>query len=296
MKNPSHSLRAAAFAAGSLLACAASAAAQVTYGTYEQPLEGRRYETLRALANYVDEAAQQALQEAIADARYGSAAERRQLVYIRQFARQADNFHQRVDNYQADPGDVADEVEILGVRARRASARTRALESTRDDFTRITDAIDRMKRLMNGEDVQVPSAYGTTEDYERDYGPFGGYGTGVRGFTGAEVQQFRQLGRDLNVSANRAWRLAQRSSNVAGVERYIASLQHFATQAADLQRRADEKVMDVNEVGPVVTHLLEDARAADRDMRQGRVLRDVWYEWTHAISLLTQMNDMVTRR
>jgi hypothetical protein len=278
-----------------LVACASSASAQVTYGTYEQPLEGRRYETLRALANYIDEAAQQGLQDAIADARSGSAAERRQLVYVRQFARQADAFHQRVDNYQADPGDVADEVEILAVRAKRASTRTRALQGARDDFQRITDGIDRMRRVLNGEEVQVPSGYGTTEDYERDYGPFGNPSRYPRGFTEAQVQQIRQVARDLDTSASRAWRLAQRSSNVADATRYISDLEHFASQVSDLHRQVDQN-LDVNQVTTTVGHLLEDARAADRSMRQGSVLRDVWYEWTRTISLVQQLNDLVTRR
>src|SRR2546426_11508579 len=51
----------AAVAVAALAAGAGRASAQTVWGTYEQPLEGRRFETMRALAHYLDEAAQDAL-------------------------------------------------------------------------------------------------------------------------------------------------------------------------------------------------------------------------------------------
>jgi hypothetical protein len=299
MKIPSRSLRAAALAAGSLFACAGSASAQVTWGTYEQPLEGRRYDMLRALANYLDETSQAMLQSATQDARSGTAAQRRLIPTVRTFVRQAQEFHRSVDSYQAQPDDVVDDVNFMIVRAKRLSDRLRAsrgFASTQSDWRNVNDALDRMRRLLAGEDVQVPPAYGDLEDTERDYGPFRDVYQGTRGLTGASLQEFRRLAHDLDASAARAVQLAQQGGATPGGDRFMSDLQHFATQADNVHQRADANVVDPSEIAPIVSHLLEDARAADRNMRQAGALRNVWYEWSRAMSVLSRMNDLVTQR
>jgi hypothetical protein len=293
-----HGLRATVVAAGVVLAGGASAGAQVTYGTTEQPLEGRRYEIMRALANYLDETAQAVLQSAVQDARSGTATQRRLIPTVRTFVRQAQDFHRSVDSYQAQRDDIVDDVNYLIARARRLNDRLRtqrAFASTYSDWRSVNDALDRMRRLLAGEDVQVPTPYGDVEDVEQDYGPFRDVYQGTRGMTGASLQEFRRLAHDLDASAARVSDLAQRSET-AGNDKLLADLQHFASQAEDLHRRADANVVDPSEIGPVVSHLLDDARAADRNMRQPGSLRNVWYEWSRTMSILSRMNDLATQR
>jgi hypothetical protein len=49
------------------------------------------------------------------------------------------------------------------------------------------------------------------------------------------------------------------------------------------------------EFGPVLTHMLEDARAADRSMRQARMFSDAWDEWQKTIGILEQLDALVRR-
>ena len=79
----------AAGAAGALLGLSWQAgSAESPYGTRDRPLEGQRYETLRALANRLDETARGALEGAAAEARRGasSSEEDRFMPSIRSFA------------------------------------------------------------------------------------------------------------------------------------------------------------------------------------------------------------------
>ena len=90
-----------ALAAASVVALAAgadTASAQTVWGTYEQPLEGRRFETMRALAHYLVEAAQDALAGTLQTRRRGSPTDRRYITAVRDFARQAESLHTRMDD------------------------------------------------------------------------------------------------------------------------------------------------------------------------------------------------------
>src|SRR5205809_6521900 len=90
-------------AAGVLLgASLPSAMAEAPYGTRGRPLEGQRYETLRALASHLDETARGALEGAADESHRGasSSEEDRFLSSIRAFARGAESFHRRVDDYR----------------------------------------------------------------------------------------------------------------------------------------------------------------------------------------------------
>src|ERR1700687_1687110 len=153
-----------------------TAFAQTTYGTYEQPLEGRRYETIRALANYVDETAHDAYDAAREDARHGSRTARTLLPALRSFATAAADFHDRLDNYDASTADVPDDVDALTVRARRIEARlrnARGVGSTAQAWPDVMDGLDRMKRAVAGQDVEVPYGGSGSADYGRDYRPHG---------------------------------------------------------------------------------------------------------------------------
>jgi hypothetical protein len=274
-----------------------------TYGTRNRPFEGRRYETMRALAHYLDETAQSALETAVDDARRG-ASERRVLPLIRDFARRADDFHTLMDNYEANRQDVPPRVIDLITRARRVNDRfgtAYVASSTREDWTSVIDVLDRMKRLMAGEDVQVPAAHAGFEDYDRDYGMFGGVrrtsdaGASVLGLSGSRLEDFRRLAHDLDESALRSHQVAEtnRANYMMNQQDFLSDLRRFAERAHDVHVRADAGDVNPREMGPIVNQLLQDARATDRSLRNTKAFPQVWDQWAQTIDILDRMADLV---
>jgi hypothetical protein len=273
------------------------------YGTRNSPLEGRRYESMRALAHYLDETAQSALQTAVEDARRG-ASERRVLPLVRDFARRADEFHNLMDNYEATRQDVPTRVIDLITRARRVNDRfgtAYVAGSTREDWANVIDVLDRMKRLMAGEDVQVPMAHGRLEDYDRDYGMFGGVrrtgdtGGSRLGLSGSRLADFRRLAQYLDESALRSQQIAEtnRANYAMRPQEFLSDFRRFAERAHDVHLRADAGDVNPREIGPIVNQLLEDARATDRSLRDTRVFPEVWDQWTRTIDTLDSMAALV---
>ena len=296
------------------LAGARYASAQTVWGTYDQPLEGRRFETMRALAHYLDEAAQDALAGTVQARRRGTPADRRYITAVRDFARQAESFHTRMDDYDVSPFEVPDEVDYLAARARRVSQLVRgvgAYQGTYDDWNSVTDTLSRMRRVLNGEDVEVPAAHDEYGDYNRDYGYLGRGGTADRGtvttgrtdtyggypgttLTGARLQQFRELAHQLDTSASRTLAAAERGApNDDRARGILADLRHFAEQARNLHDRSDANEVAPREIGGIIDHLREDARLADRNMRDARAFSDAWGEWSRTIDVLNRMADLM---
>jgi len=293
----------------------ASASAQTVWGTYEQPLEGRRFETMRALAHYLDEAAQDALAGTVQARRRGTPADRRYITAVRDFARQAEGFHTRMDDYSVSQFDVTDEVDYLAARARRVNQLVRqvgAYQGTYDDWKRVIDTLGLMRRALNGEDVEVPPAHDEYGDYDRDYGYLGRGGNADRGtvttgrtdtyggtysggaLTGSRLQQFRELAHQLDTSASRTLAAAERSAtNNDRARSLLADLRHFAEQARSLHDRSDANELASREIGPIIDHLLEDARLADRNMRDALAFSDAWDEWSRTIDTLNRMANLV---
>lgn len=139
----------------------------------DRVLEGGRYRTMRALAHYLDERTQHALDQAAESAHHGDRSEQRFLGSIQHFSRQASQFHEQMDRYAESPWDVGDDIEHLTRDARRVSDRIRAahvFEHTWDDWDAVLDVLDRMERVQAGEHVQVPNAHRRGwRDYDRDY-------------------------------------------------------------------------------------------------------------------------------
>jgi len=71
----------------------------------------------------------------------------------------------------------------------------------------------------------------------------------------------------------------------------LADLRHFAEQASDLDRRCGADTLNPRDIGPVVGHLMDDARQNDRSMRESNVFPRV--EWAASIRLLEQMATIV---
>jgi len=277
------SFLAAMGAATMLLGAARPAApAENRYGTSEQPLEGRRYETLRALSENLAETARGALEGAADDGQRGASLseEDRFLSSIRSFARGTDDLRRRVDAYRAVPFDVPAQVDALTALAKEVSDRIRAehaLENTYDDWDAILDVLGRMSSLLRGRDVEVPPAHV------------------VAALSGPRLQEFRQLAHDLETSATQAHEQAKREVGKypARGKQFLGELHYFQVQSRELSTRADAARVEPQQIGPIVDGLLEQARQADRGMRDAQVFTSIRDDSGRAISLLLQMASLV---
>jgi hypothetical protein len=287
-------------AAAAVLMLGPAASAQTMSGTWAQPLEGRRFETMRALAHYLDAAAQDARAGAVRARRRGTAAERRAIAAVRDFASRAESFHTRMDDYELSHFELPDEVDDLTVRARRVSGVVRedsAYQNTYDDWDNVMDALDRMRRLLNGEDVDIPDARDEYGDYERDYG-YLRRGTGeddqAAALSDTQLQQLRDLARDLERQAESALQTADRSTSRYGrASGILNDLRGFVDSARDLSLRTDRGDLTAQEATALVDGLTQNARELERRMRDARAFADAWAAWTRVIETLDRMGSLV---
>ena len=269
-------------AASILMCCPVVLAAPpaVLFGTTPRPLAGPRYQTMRALARYFDTTAQGALEGAVDDARHGASPDASFVFSIRAFARSADDFRRTIDEYETKPFDVPSVVEALGARAGDIDEKLRAahtLESTYDEWDGLRDVLGRMTSLLAGQDVEVPAAYVSPV------------------LAGPALEQFRQLAHDLEISATRAHARAKKEQaryDRRG-EQFLGELGYFEAQSRDLHLRADAGDVAPQEIGPIVDHLLEEARLADRRMRDAQTFREVWDDSGRTITILQRMTTLV---
>ena len=115
--------------------------------------------------------------------------------------------------------------------------------------------------------------------------------------TGRDLQEVRRLSHDLDVQARRALATAERNTSDASGRgaQLLGDLRHFVNDSSALHERTDSDRIDPRDFGGVVTHLIEDARAADSSMRQARVFSDAWDEWQRTMNTLEQLDAIVRR-
>jgi len=257
-----------------------TATAQVDRPAQAQPLVGTRYLTMLGLARYLDATAQGALEGAADDVRHGSPSEARFLFAIRSFAGATHDLRLAVADRQATSVELPAQVADLSQRARLLNDQIRSahvLETTYDEWEAVADALQRMTLLLAGKDVEVPTAYV------------------VPALSGARLEELRRLASDLEVSATRAHDKATRAVGKYADrgQQFLGELRHFAIQSRDLRARADVGKVDPQGVGPLVDHLLEEARQADRRMRDAEVFTEVWDDSGRAIGILQRMASLL---
>lgn len=272
---------AATAAAGVLLGPALqTVSAETLYGTADRPLAGQRYETLRALAQHLDETARGALEGADDNARRETESAASFLWSISSFARGAEDFYGRVDNYRAVPFEVPASVDDLTTEAQQVNERirsARALESTYPDWKAILDVLGRMRLLLSGRDVDVPGAHV------------------VAPLLGARLEELRRLASDLDSSAIRAYETAKEKLGdyPERGRQFLDELHYFLARSRDLQGRVVAAQVNPQQIGPVVDRLLKDARDADRGMRAARVFTSTWEDSGRTITILERMAGLV---
>jgi hypothetical protein len=173
----------------------------------------------------------------------------------------------------AQVADLAERARLLNGRIRSAQA----LESTYDEWEAVADVLQRMRLLLAGQNVEVPTAYV------------------VPALSGPRLVELRQLASDLEVSATRAHDKASRAVGDYRErgEQFLGELRHFAGQSRDLHVQAKTGQVDPQRVGPIVDHLLEEARQADRRMRDAQVFTEVWDDSGRTITILQRMASLV---
>src|SRR5262249_53618500 len=179
-------------------------------------------------------------------------------------ADRTDSFHERMDTYATNPWDVDSEVRVLLTQARRVNSRMRritALRDLNDDWAAVVDDVNRMQRLLAGQDVQVPPAHANWN--ARDMGgrgyPDQGYGAPPAPgdnrtpyISGGDLDELRQLSHNLDVQARRALAVAEREQGTTYGPRgdMLADLRHFVSQTSSLHDRTDSDRLDPRDFGP----------------------------------------------
>jgi len=185
-----------------------------------------------------------------------------------------------VDGYRTTPFDVPAWLRDLTTRARQVNDRiraARALENTYDDWDAILDVLERTRLLLAGRDVAVPAAHV------------------VAALSGSYLQEFRQLAHDLDVSATQAHVQAKRDVGEyrARARQSLGELYYFQLQSGDFPTRPAATKVNPQQIGPLVDRLLEEARQADRRMRDARVFTSVWDDSGRTSAILRRMANLV---
>lgn len=301
----------AAFPALLTLCAALAANGETTYqfrfGVTGRPLEGRRYQTMRALAHYLDERAQYFSGQVFGTRGFSTSAEKKLLSDVSEFARRADHFHDRMDNYADSPYDVPSEVLALERRAQAVSTRLQqspAYRQSYDEWNDVLTVLDLMKRSLAGEEVRVPQAHAGFRDYDRDYEPFrepppapadeDRARSEGRNFSGPERAEFVRLARDLDELTNRirsriGW--IQRGRGSEG-DRYADELYHFNDEIHLFRMRIESGNLDSRDHALTIGHLIEDARRIDDWMRRGRAYPELSGDWAQVIERLNRLSEL----
>ena len=295
----------------------AQVSVQFRFGGRDHPLEGRRFETMRALAHYLDEQAQQVLSEASATGARGSR-QRRFLNDISEFARRASHFHERMDNYLDSPYDLPGEVLALERRAQAVSVRirdARVFPRTYRDWDGVLDVFNRMKSVLAGQEVQVPPAHRRDfGDHDRDYAPFqergdpndplarphvheryGEQGPDVLSESG--VRNLRSLAARLDDLTTQAHSMAEQGmvERSPRGENFTETLHHFNEDTRALRQRSDAGQAGRREMADSVNHLLSDAQGVDGRLRDVNADPQLRSQWGQVIETLNQMAQALQR-
>jgi hypothetical protein len=262
-----------------LLCVAASAQAETLYGTAGRPLAGPRYTTLRALSDHLAQTAKGALEATDDEAGRGNSSAARLVSSALSFARDSHEFQRVLSGYERLPFDVPAALAGLTTAAQEANDSVRVargMQNTYADWQAILDVLERMRLLLDGNDVLIPAPHV------------------VAALSGLRLQEFRELAAELTTSADRAHESAKRDLGEypSRGQQFLGELHYFAVQIRGLSQKSHAEI-NPQKMGPLVDALLDDARQADRRMRDARVFRSVWDDSGYTITLLHRMASLV---
>jgi hypothetical protein len=324
MKN----LHRALFLAGGLVLVSGMAAppagaqvrVQFRFGTPDRPLEGRRYQTMRALSHTLDQQAWEASNTANEMVSY-SPRTRNLVASIDDFAQRAADFHDRMDHYQTRPWDLPSEVTQLDNAARRVNRdmrRSRTWAPVYDQWNDVIVALDRMKQVLAGNEVVVPQPRGRFGDWDRDIGPFvsgyapdrdpnrreaGNYQGGAPGnptgnpyvqgntLNGRNLDEFRNQARQLDQTMARALENGQRSGRRD--ERLLGDMQRLNDQVSGLWQTVSTQPVSPSQWSSTIQGYLSEARAIQQGLQRTNAMPEARADVDRAIDELARMQQVL---
>jgi hypothetical protein len=256
-------------------------------------LSGSRYETMRVLSGRLVDRLEGTRDELRATREATS-----EMSALSELLERARRFRDGMENYSNPPRYVREDVNDLDRQARDLEARTRDVRvSTRayDEWRGALDVIDRMQRLLAGQDVDIPPASaptgGSTYPTYPTYPSTGGtYGT----LTGAALEDFRRTAHEIVVRGTLARDTAERGGTIYNDtdRRLLSDLSYFLSQARDLDSRAMSTTVDRRDVRPLVERLSDEARRLDSGLRASNAFSRSWTDWAEVMRGVQRLLDM----
>ena len=256
-------------------------------------LSGSRYETMRVLSGRLVDRLEGTRDELRATREATS-----EMSALSELLERARRFRDGMENYSNPPRYVREDVNDLDRLARDLEARTRDVRvSTRayDEWRGALDIIDRMQRLLAGQDVDIPPASapsgGSTYPTYPTYPSTGGtYGT----LTGAALEDFRRTAHEIVVRGTLARDTAERGGTIYNDtdRRLLSDLSYFLSQARDLDSRAMATTVDRRDVRPLVERLSDEARRLDSGLRASNAFSRAWTDWAEVMRGVQRLLDM----
>jgi hypothetical protein len=258
-------------------------------------LEGSRYETMRALADRLTERLE-GLREELRVTRNTQA----ETPVFADLLEKARRFRDRMQDYSTPHRYVRADVEELDRLAREYDDRTRNVSASSRAvqlWQGAQDVIDRMRRLLAGENVALPPR-GTEPSTYPPYPTSPTYPTGPSYgsiLSGTALDDFRRTAHEVVVRASLARDTAERAGGTysESSRRVVADMSYFVSGARDLETRASGSSVDRRDVRTYVDRLLEDARRIDRTMRDTSSYSGAYTDWAEVIRLLQRLSDIV---
>ena len=263
-------------------------------------LTQRGYEEMQQLARQLDEQAQHASDQAQHRDYWVYRYDNRFVRAVNDFASRARRFDERMANYRAAPWRMDDELRSLLRSAQNVQNLARgsraAEEHTLADWDNTVRILNRMIRLYDF-DTRGRGQYDWGERSPSSPPEYrGGYKTLAPGGPGYPRGQVAALSRELADRASRAHQMAEDLNNAGGGWRhrqFSETIHHFDDQARDFDQRVASGQLDRQALREEARHLLEDARRADRDMRQNNIFPEVWEEWRSAMQVLERILSLI---
>lgn len=294
---------------------------QFRFGTPDRPLEGRRFQTMRALSHYLDEEAWEASNQANEMVAY-SPRTRNLVASIDDFAQRAADFHDRIDRYQTRPWDLPSEITQLDDAARRVNRdmrRSRGWAPVYDQWNNVLVALDRMKQVLAGNEVVVPQPHRRWGDWNRDVGPFvSGYAPGpedrreagnyqpgsnppgnptgngyVRGnaLNGRTLDDFRNQARQLDQTMARALENGQRSGRRD--ERVLGDMQRLNDEVSGLWQTVSTQPVSPSQWSSTLQGYLSEARAIQQGLQRTNAMPEARADIDRAVDELSRMQQIL---
>lgn len=294
MRRKTWKLRMVALLAATLLATACGT-------TYSSPppdyptgdIEGSRYETMRVLSERLVDRL-----ESLRDELRATRNTRAEIPVFADLIERSRRFRDSMQNYSNPRRYVRDDVNEIDRLAREYDDRTRSVSASNravEEWRRVQNVIDRMQRLLAGENVEIPPRGAESPSYptypNAPGGPSGNYGSVL---SGPALDDFRRSAHELVVRSTLARDTAERSGGGynESARRLLGDMSYFVSGARDLDSRAAADSVDRRDVRTSVDRLMEDARRIDRSLRDANLYTTSWTDWTEAMRLLQRLSEI----